>query len=387
VDFWFFSFSFDFGAAAKAPDPLTLQQFYQLCEKSGPPDTSPSSVATGNLTVQLKISLEDGSFSMPPEDTVAGQKPDDSGAGVKWFVKGGSFQFRVSSVFAVTEAYVETEDSAKRTADGKTILLGKQDVSLMQEVLPVPAQSKLSSMPMQLSADFNNGNGIDSKLSAGIQSVDDEGEVVTGFKPSFVIKAMPLTLWADPNNPPNRLSQDKGTVDLPMAVVFKAPDPILAKAKVPAFNAVDMAKACAGKLYGSLQKIVRSILTKVSGANTVPQLPAVTQQDLLPEAEDASEATLTEKWATMQKTWENSSKINISLANELTQLCMSVLGWDKPSPDVEAKAKAANIEPWKVPVAFPTRLVDGTGREDQGIEDGLSSFYLDLPRITVATVH
>jgi hypothetical protein len=89
----------------------------------------------------------------------------------------------------------------------------------------------------------------------------------------------------------------------------------------------------------------------------------------------------------MTETWADSSKNNLSLANELTQLIMTSLGWDKPPPDVVEKAAAANIEPWKVPVSFPSRLVSGTGREALGIEDGLDSFYLELPRVTVAPVH
>lgn len=66
---------------------------------------------------------------------------------------------------------------------------------------------------------------------------------------------------------------------------------------------------------------------------------------------------------------------------------MSQLGWDKPRPDVAAKAALDASEPWKVPVEFPLRLVTGTGREAGGIEDGLDSFNLELPRTTTAAVH
>ncbi|KAI9775051.1 MAG: hypothetical protein M1839_001603 [Geoglossum umbratile] len=370
VDFWFFSFSFDFGATAQGPPPINLQDFYLLCEKSGPPDTSPNSSATDGLTVKIKMSLEDGSFPMPSEDKNSGAPPDDTGAGTKWFVKGGSFQFRVSSVFAITQAYVETEDSSQRQPDGTTALLGQQDTSKMQQVKPAPSQSKLSSLPMQLSADLAHlgGDGISSKMCIAIQDVDEKGLAIEGFKPSFIVKAMPQTLWADPNHPPDRLTQDKGTVDLPMAVTFSAPDPVLSIAKIPQFNATDMAKECAG-------------------GNRVPQLPTVTQQDLLPEALPTTTSTPTQQWASMKQTWSDSSNNNLTLANNLTQLCMETLGWDKPPPDVLEKAKGANIEPWMVPVAFPSRLVAGTGREAQGIEDGLDSFYLELPRTTVAPVH
>lgn len=247
VDFWFFSFSFDFGARKQGPPALNLAQFYALCEKSGPPDNSEASKATEGLNVQLKISLQDGSFPMPSDDKVqtATTKPDDTGAGVKWFVKGGSFQFRVSSVFALTEAYIETEHSANRDDKGNTVPLADQikHTETMDEVLQMPAINTLSSLPMQLGA--HGSDGIKSQLAISIQDVDDENLPVSDFKPSFVVKPMAQALWAD--SPPDRLTKDKGTIDLPMAVTLEAPDPVLAKAKVPAFNATDMAKACAGK--------------------------------------------------------------------------------------------------------------------------------------------
>ncbi|KAI9772460.1 MAG: hypothetical protein M1840_000663 [Geoglossum simile] len=220
---------------------------------------------------------------------------------------------------------------------------------------------------MQLSADLAHpdSDGITSKICISIQDVDEKGLAIEGFKPSVIVKAMPQTLWADP---PDRLTQGKGTIDLPMAVTFSAPNPVLSVSKIPQFNATDMAKACAG-------------------GNIVPQLPTVTQRDLLPEVLPTTTSTPTQQWASMEQTWSDSSKNNLTLANNLTQLCMATLGWDKPPPDALEKAKTANIEPWMVPVAFPSRLVTGTGREARGIEDGLDSFYLVLPRTTVAPVH
>lgn len=366
VDFWFFSFSFDFGKRVEEPPPISLQEFYLLCEKSGPPDESPNSSPAEDLVVQLKLSLESGAFSMPSLDKEGQSTPDDSGAGAKWFVKGGSFQFRVSSVFALTEAYLETEESAQRQDDGTTVLVLDQNASLMQSVEPGPAAGKLSSLPMDLSAS-SAPDGITSKMCIAIQDVDPKGETVEGFKPTFIAKEMPLTLWADPKHAPDRLSAEKGTVQLPMAVTLSAPEPILAFAKIPPFNATDMAKLCAG-------------------SHEVPDLPGVAQSELLPEVLVASTATPTQRWAEMQQTWTTASTQNIDLANSITELCMSQLGWDKPRPDVALKAEMTRTEPWKVPVAFPTRLVTGTSREELGIEDGLDSFYLELPRTTAALV-
>ncbi|KAF2001040.1 hypothetical protein P154DRAFT_575420 [Amniculicola lignicola CBS 123094] len=390
VDFWFFSFSFDFGAKARGPPPINLQKFYELCEKSGPPDNSSAGKATDGLTVQIKISLEDGAFTMSsedkkpavestPEETGVVVKanevvdaPDDTGAGVKWFVKGGNFQFRVSTVFALTEAFIETEDSSKRDKDGKMLSREEQlkKPSVMKEVVPKPSTSRLSSMPMQLSAQKDGPNGIVSRLAISIRDVDEEGHAISisDFKPSFVVKPMPQALWANPASaPPDRLSADKGTVDLPMAVTLEAPDPVLAYAKVPAFNATDMAKACAG-------------------ANQIPQLPAVTQSDYLPVL-DKDLGPLDQKWGRMKQTWIDSSTEKLPLANEISTLCSSLLGWDKLAADAagsNVKPGSPEAESWKVPVNFQERLVRGTKREAAGIQDGLENFYLELPRMTAA---
>jgi hypothetical protein len=198
------------------------------------------------------MSLEDGNFPMPTQDTALGGSPESTGPGAKWFVKGGSFRFRVSSVFGLTEAYVETEDSSQRQSDGSTTLLENQAVTKMQLVPPTEGQaSKLSSTPMKLSSS-RAGDGIVSKLCIAIQEQDDEpGLAIETFKPSFILKNMPQTLWADPAPPPDPpitpSAENKVTIALPMAVSFSAPDPVLALSKIPQFNATDMAKECAGR--------------------------------------------------------------------------------------------------------------------------------------------
>ncbi|KAF2994237.1 hypothetical protein E8E13_000189 [Curvularia kusanoi] len=366
VDFWFFSFSFDFGSRIRPPVALTLEEFYALCEKSGPPDNSDASKATEGLNVQLKITLEDGSFSMPSDDKVqiATTQPDDTGAGVKWFVKGGSFRFRVSSVFALTEAYIETEDSSEHDSKGTAIELADQikKAQIMDEVLPTPAIDTLSSMPMQLSVDGDNG--IKSQLAISIRDIDQENLPISDFQPSFVVKPMPQVLWADPvKSPPDRLSDKPGTINLPMAVTLEAPDPVLAKAKVPAFNATDM------------------------GANQIPQLPAKTQTVLLPVS-DNDDRPLDQKWESTRDTWATSSKVNLGIANAMSQLCMTSLGWDIPaaSPPTPPTVTTEGSRSHEVPVTFLERLVNGTGREAIGIQDGLKNFYLELPRITQAVL-
>jgi hypothetical protein len=125
----------------------------------------------------------------------------------------------------------------------------------------------------------------------------------------------------------------------------------------------------------------------IAGANQVPDLPAVPQSELLAETITNTTSTPIEQWTAMQQTWTNASTQNIDLANSLTALCISQLGWDMPRPDVAAKAALDGSEPWKLPVEFPLRLITGTRREASGIEDGLDSFYLELPRTTIAVIY
>lgn len=220
---------------------------------------------------------------MPPED---GQPIKDSGAGTKWYVKGGSFRFRISAVFALTSAFIETEKSADRTPEGNTKLLGEQKRSDMCPVVkPSAAPAKLHSMPMDVHAvteDLTSDqppvkDGITSSLCIAIHDEDVKGRTMEGFKASFVFKAMPLTLWADPQHPPNRLSNEKGTVDLPMAVVLEAPDPVLAISKVPQFNATDTAKLCAGKFAPHRLKIFSAL---VFSSDHPPQDPTKSRASL-----------------------------------------------------------------------------------------------------------
>jgi hypothetical protein len=304
------------------------------------------------------MSLEDGVFAMPVDDTVkegevaATKAPDSSGAGAKWFVKGGSFAFRVSSVFAIGSAYIETEESA---VGG--LLLRKQDKTLMRKVTPDSSVGSIYSMPMDVSTP------IASDIYIGITS--DGGEEINisvDWKTSFVTKPMPQAIWSNPNNPPDRLSADKGTVNHQMAVSFTAPPPILAKAKVPQFKASDMAKSCAG-------------------TNVLPT-PEPVQTTFLPAVTVDTTSNRPKAWTDFQGTWNTCAKANQQKANAMVAACMSTLGWDKPPPDVAVKIPSSNPHPWAFDASFPTRLVNGTGDKDDDVRDGFSNFYLELPRAT-----
>ncbi|KAK6429331.1 hypothetical protein LTR95_014522, partial [Oleoguttula sp. CCFEE 5521] len=98
VDFWVFGFDVYFGEQPRVPDPLNLSDFYDMVHKAGPTSGRPPSAGpeTAGLDQQIKLTVEQGAFPMPSQDTAtASAQPDSSGAGMKWFVKGGSFAFRI----------------------------------------------------------------------------------------------------------------------------------------------------------------------------------------------------------------------------------------------------------------------------------------------------
>jgi hypothetical protein len=300
------------------------------------------------------MSLEKGLFPMPVDDSLkSGQTtqtklPDSEGAGVKWYVKGGNFEFRVSSVFAIGSAWIETEESA---VDGK--LLRLQDKKLMQRVAQDPRAGLIYSLPMDVS------EPIESDLHIGITS--DGGEeikVSTGWTPSFVLKAMPQNQWNSPKNPPDRLSADKGTKDLQMAVTFKAPPPVLSVVKIPQFDASNMMKSCAA-------------------TNTMPPSEPI-QSVFLPAGLKDTPKT----WPDMQNEWETKAKTNATLARNMVTSCIDALDWNHPARDVPAKLTEKNPQPWLFDAAFPVRLVTGTGGKDESVQDGFSNFYLEAPRVS-----
>lgn len=394
VDFWFFSFHIPFGVPPGTVGPINLVEFYQLCLRGGPkdePHNTRTSVAD-DLNIRLKFNLEDGVFTLPPVDTrkdstgteVAKQGPSSEGPGAKWFVKGGSFKFRVSTVFAMSDAWIETPQSNSAASKVEPVLTNLYQQSeltdakdkskkLLQHVTPEPPNTgTVYSLPMQVSV------AIESPLYVGITTDGgEETNVSEGWKVEYVVKAMPATLWSNPASPPNPLSAEKGTIDERMALTFSAPDPILAISKIPQFNASDMARECAGlAAIPGTDKIVDERPTQVVF------LPATLDEVTTKEA--------AQDWPNFQKMWEDTAKDKADTAKELVNACIGLLGWDKPSPDVmqlvEQATDGENTTPWLFDAAFPMRLVTGTKGVDADIKDGFENYYLELPRISALAV-
>src|SRR4051794_17735153 len=85
------------------PDPNPLESSLSFAVDS-------TSQAETDAGAALKFNLVNGNYPMPKHtdnaSTSGTNSPDipSTGAGAKWFVKGGSFQFQVQSEFAMRSA-------------------------------------------------------------------------------------------------------------------------------------------------------------------------------------------------------------------------------------------------------------------------------------------
>ena len=338
VDFWFFGFDVYFGASPAQPPPISLEAFYEVLKKAGPPAEPPADDSTStSYDIQLKYALEDGAFPATPAPTPAGTTEPfpSSGQTTPWRVR-ASFAFRISSVFAISGATIIGETAAA-DAEVPANAAANQTITSIPMQATVPIQS-----PLDIVITFLDGPSNDNLIS--------------GWQASFVVKDVPTALWGDPNHPPDPLNNaQKGTVPLQLAVDITSPPPLLSISKIPPVNATD-----------------------ISSLHITPDhelQPTKTQTTSLPATLDKTPST----WPAMATAWESAAQMNSAVAADLAAACMSALFWDQPAPDVAQKARGMNPKPWVLNSAFPTRLVAGTGQKDVG--DGLANTYLALPRV------
>nr|OQO31194.1 hypothetical protein B0A51_01573 [Rachicladosporium sp. CCFEE 5018] len=385
VDFWVFGFDVYFGDQPRVPDPLTLSDFYDMVHKAGPTSGRPPSAGleTAGLDQQIKLTMEQGAFPMPSQDTAtASAQPDSSGAGMKWFVKGGSFAFRVAPDFAISIAQLINDKEGYSDIDKATI---------PAKDTPAP----LRSTPMHLSAPHPERSPhdpghpeISSTLKITIRSAAGKLVPITGWKPTYVVKDVPSALWRDYDESRDPmikgggqelLSPANGTIKQIMAVSLVAPDPILSKSNIPAFNATDAQ---------------RSEVLDDNGHSWVMPTPGDDQtQDLLPAplTHPTDPLYLPQKWKEMQTTWQTYSADGLNLATSMAALCATTLAWNAPLPGqlLGPKITDAGVKPnWMLTADLPKRLVVGTKKPDdpklRNVMDGLENSYLALPRVATA---
>jgi hypothetical protein len=400
VDFWFLGFDVYFGSQPAGPPLLHLHGtdadpgFYEVCAKAGPPSTP---VATDDdskdLLIQLKFNVEDGSFPMPTKDDPNQPDPKSTGPGTKWFVKGGGFKCRISSVFAISTAALETENS-----------LSQHDPSQRQPVAEVygaksqaqsnamlPLVDNVFSVPMGVSA-----TKIVSPITITITEKEND-KISEGWTPRYIFQNVPRALWDA--SPPDGNDGSDPTIPLAMAIALEAPPPRLAVSKIPAFDAT----AAASRQVDDPTRLMN---------------PEADQSIFRP----ATLASTPADYPSMQTAWEKAAS-DADLMESVVNACMTTLGWDKPSVDVQQAAAGKVPKPWQLTASFPKRLVSGTkvavttdsgqagtngesapagesgtggqsgtngqsgkGKQEFVVEEGLFNMYMALPRVTVGAL-
>ncbi|MCJ1248188.1 hypothetical protein MMC30_005405 [Trapelia coarctata] len=388
VDFYLFGFDVYFGDSNHIPDPISLPDFWKITHQPGPdassrPDNDPNPLlsclqspsdakpmAPPVSGAAFKAILEDGNFPMPsPVATSATAKANvpSTGAGAKWFVKGGTFKFRLASDFALSQAIVKAPDAAS------VIKLDTTDTQ------------KIFSRPMHVS------DAITSVMTVTITKISTN-TIESGWQNAqFYLKPVPTAMWAsyDPHFDPlkNRNASDllggsNPTVTLAMGILLSAPKPILAEAKIPKF------KASAAAQHPVLDSRSVKDPIKEVGTNWILAEPEKIQVSLLAAPLTDKEKTQSKKdhWADFKNMWKglgSKQDVLVDKTGVMAQ-CADVFEWSAKRPPAEAVAKpaggggAANKvssavrEPWELVGRLPMKLV---GR--------LESTYLALPRVAV----
>ena len=434
VDFWFFGFDIEFGARIGRPPPLELLEFWKTTHQPGPGTSDRQDTDTNPVQSQLlyddnfitkppipkpltpsivpnaafKFILEDGNFPMPsapPTPTALSDSVPSTGAGAKWFVKGGTFRFGVTTEFAISSITIPgTTDQPLHPIRNP---FGGQpnDQILTQEVF---------SSPMHVT------EPITSALTLTIRRVVSAGkkeEIILNWldiKPN--VKKVPVAMWDKYNpsldimargpraGPPASLldGSSSATKDQTLGVSLSAPFPVIALAKIPKFKASAMARLGVKKLVVVGKK---KVLDDKTGEPVIDQSTGLEKEEddiqgfdwFIPNFEPVQSRFLGSKltdqekkmdaigrWDRVEKQWADAAQEGKEFVGNnddkggegtdgLLGMVSGVFGWgedgNRPVGEVVEEGKR---KPWMLSGRVPKKLVTG-----------LKDFYLDLPRVCV----
>lgn len=454
VDFYLFGFDVDFGASPGAKDPLSLLQFWETLHKPGPQVTSqdtllatrirPLILFDGNVDpikkvpkyvevdtddngkfiegAAFKYVLEDGNFPQsqrtpdPKQASADGSQAENTGDGARWFVKGGTFKFRISTDMALSAASVSPGDLDD---DGPAVQVPSSDTPK----LPVLFYSR----PMKIDQAITSELHVDIYITPA--NPGDPKVMVGGWEHgTFDVKSVPQAMFGqystlmDPTTGAtgDLLSHKDALMPLGMGLKLEAPPPRLALSLIPVFRASDMGKLEVGDFRFRIPKPedyagfylpqyepkVKPDFTKTTGSPNNVLTPVQTLYL-------SSELTQTEQHDTPQQRCIEVGDQWVLFAQQggggaggrtdtLIKSVESIFGWQAalankvataaaaatPAAAAGALTKATNNtgaasqrQPWELTGAFPKKLVWGTNKT--GAVMNLEASYLSLPRIAV----
>ena len=350
----------------------------------------------------------------PPSS--AGGDTASTGAGSKWYVKGGSFAFRVATDFALSAGAIKINDEAYTELKASIKKAGGDADNVSQFPTVDTSRTSIYSKPMHIvSSKMVNGKPVDNNIVSKLDVVVTSratGEIIDSFRPvTLATKDMPTAIWdpydpdQDPKKRPNSLlNGDNATVKQCMSLVFAPPLPYLA----PPIEFDDLGlfipkfKATAAAKFPILDFRTTEQKGGIQGDTThgtdwfVPKSESV-QTQYLPMALTADESNMSNKdrWNATRKAWNAlASKQDIVADKDQGVLAMfaKTLAWDQKRPQTETAAVTSMAqsvtqgvgvpavpvsvrEPWELAGGLPSRMIAN-----------LEAVYLDLPRMAVIAV-
>lgn len=407
MDFYLFGFTVDFGATNQSPDPLNLIEFWEMLHKPGPSsapldqgadpnpirgylayneydikgnerikrtktkDGKPLPILVPEDGAAMKFVLENGNYPMPSTvttPTTSNATPPNTGAGAKWFVRGGSFSFRIVSDFAMSQATIAAPNDGEET--------------------PITANAPSTTKPIY-ARPMRVTTGVTSTLTVTIHEKDSPYTVIGGWQSvQFALKPVPTAAWGiyssalDPLFTPNPTDLLNGGTDattpLAMALMVSAPPPELAPSTIPVFSATAAAK------FG----ILDFRTDKLHGTDWILAPPKPKQTLYLASPLTAAENALVaanqldKLWDERQKQWQDAAaKANvaveqgdgslgvyqtITIISRITEL----FAWDQKRPQTEP---VTSPPVWLLNGQAPTKLIQN-----------MKNTYLALPRVAVS---
>lgn len=347
VDFYVCSFTIHFGGSIKPPDPIPLQEFYDIAADPGAraEDTAASTTNDSDLnTTKIKFTMISG-LSPPEKVESTGLPNTTTSATTAWRVKPGTFSFNIGVDFALSDVTLLSRDSG-----------GKILVPLFPPFSSAPPPS-FYSKPMHLT------DPIKSTLTITVwKNEANDRQIVPGFTGSMVMKDVPVSLWgmydvnedpAGPSSSPPGLKNAGGpTMNLCLGVQLIAPPPTLVVGPVGSFYpAVAFREMLNSKPLPSLDKM--QVVFLAGTAHDGKLDAAVRWNDV---KTDWQVATETGKKILDDQFDSGGSVISFGF----TSLLVEKLGWDRPPPNGKTKSsQAGSTSPpeWRLQTRPPNTLI------------------------------
>jgi hypothetical protein len=334
----------------------------------------------------MKMALEDGLFSTPVQkvdSTTTNPQPfPNTGQAMPWSVRGGPFRFRINCDFAISEAAIAASLVATKNSDG-TINTndadGNPNVDKSDSISPPPGLDSIYSKQMQLDA----STPITSTLVVTIYLDESPNDCVTGWRASFVTKAVPSGVWGsyqskeDPmtHSVPSTLTNGDGsTVQLGMGLSIMSPLPILARALIPDFDAAAANRRKIGNgtglnndnwIYPIKEEAAQTNFLSVGVFEADKMNTGSTDQQIV--------ANNVQRWTDYQNGWKGIAQQGVGVLGDTPQngyqgyltMCESFFGWGK-------RWQGQETDVWMLNGDTPVQLIDD-----------LDFRYLALPSLAV----